>query len=89
MPTKQTERELRKVWGASYDQKLDMARGTYDAMSEDTQDRIDGYNPAHVRMLADMKSDAYTDPKHADHAAVSKEVSEQFNSLFGSDPAVL
>lgn len=86
MSTKQTEMELRKVWGASYSQKLDQARGVYDLMNEDTKDRIDGYNPTHVRMLADMKSDAYTDPKHPDHAAVSKAVSETYGSLFGNAP---
>jgi len=89
MSTAETEKELRRIWGASYDQKLDMARGAYDAMSEDAKDRIDGYNPAQVQMLAAMKSEAYTNPKHPDHAAVSQQVGKQFDVLFGSDPAVL
>ena len=42
---------------------------------------------AELKALAAMKDPAYLNPKHPDHAAVSKQVSEQFNSLFGSDPA--
>lgn len=89
MSTAETEKELRRIWGASYGQKLDIARATYNAMSEDAQDRIDGNDAGQVQMLAAMKSEAYTNPKHPDHAAVSQQVGKQFDVLFGSDPAVL
>ena len=88
MSTADTERELRRIWGSSYGQNLDMARSVYNAMGEDAQERINGNDPAQVQMLAAMKSEAYTNPKHPDHAAVSQQVGKQFDVLFGSDPAV-
>lgn len=86
MSTAETEKALRRIWGDSYGQKLDQARATYEAMAEDVRDRINGNDPAQVQMLAAMKSEAYTNPKHPDHAAVSQQVGKQFGSLFGNEP---
>lgn len=84
-----TEAELRRAWGDSYDVRMNDVVDAFDALSPEAQERVNKGTPADLKALAAMRSDAYLNPKHPDHAAVSNEVSERFNSLFGSDPAVL
>lgn len=81
-----TERELRRIWGKDYDRQMDAAVDAYDALSPETQQRIDRGGPADLKALAAMQSEAYRNPKHPDHAAASKEVSETFGSLYGNAP---
>lgn len=88
MSRSQCEAELRRIWGADFDQKLDKAGEVFETVSGDLQTRINGNDPAHLAMLANMGSEAYANPKHPDHASVSTQVNDQFNFLFGSDAAV-
>ena len=82
-----SEAELRRIWGQDFDKRMDDVLDVFDALPADAQQRINNGGAAELKALAAMKDPAYLNPKHPDHAAVSKQVSEQFNSLFGSDPA--
>lgn len=86
MANNPTERELRRIWGDSYDARMNDAIDAFDALPADAQQRINRGGPADLKALAAMRSEAYLNTKHADHATVSKEVSEQFGSLFGNAP---
>lgn len=81
-----TEAELRRIWGDSYDARMNDAIDALDALPADAQQRIYQGTPADLKALAEMQSEAYLNPKHPDHATVSRQVSEQFGSLFGNAP---
>lgn len=83
-----TEAELRRIWGADYDKRLDDAVDAFDSMSADMQQKINQGSPAHLRALADMRSPAYLDRKHPEHEATSQRVSALYSEIYGSDPAV-
>lgn len=87
MPVNQNEAELRRIWGKDFDKRMEDVVDVFDSFSPDAQQRILSGGPADLQALAAMKDPAYLNPKHPDHAAVSQMVSEQFNSMFGSDPA--
>ena len=78
-----SEAELRRIWGQDFDKRMDDVLDVFDTLPADAQQRINNGGAAELKALAAMKDPAYLNPKHPDHAAVSK----QFNSLFGSDPA--
>ena len=82
-----SEAELRRIWGQDFDKRMDDVLDVFDTLPADAQQRINNGGAAELKALAAMKDPVYLNPKHPDHAAVSKQVSEQFNSLFGSDPA--
>lgn len=81
-----TETELRRIWGKDFDSRMDDVVDVFDALPADAQQRINRGGPAELKALAAMRSEAYLNPKHPDHTAVSRQVSEQFGSLFGNAP---
>ena len=87
MTCNQSERELRRIWGNDFDKRMEDVVDVLDTLAPDAQQRILNGGPADLQALAAMKDPAYINPKHPDHAAVSQMVNEQFNSMFGSDPA--
>lgn len=89
MPVSRTEAELRRIWGKDYDQKMGDVLDVFDTLPADAQQRINNGGAADLKALAAMKDPAYLNPKHADHAVVSQQVSEQFNHMFGGDTAVI
>lgn len=88
MAINQSEAELRRIWGKNFDNRMGDALDVFDTLPAAAQQRINNGGASELKALAAMKDPAYLDPKHPDHDVVSKRVSEQFNSLFGSDPAV-
>lgn len=80
------EDRLRHVWGAQFDAKMDLAVDAFNALPNDTKDKLDRNDHRNFEALVLMKSPQYLDPALPGHARASELVSDFFQRVHGDEP---
>lgn len=76
------ETELRRIWGAEFETKIDAALTAYDRLGEDARARIDvSGDMRDIAALSALGSEAYSNPRHAQHTVASQEVNALFERI--------
>ena len=83
-----TEAELRRIWGANYDQLMDRVVTNYDALNDKAKAVFDNGGVNEVMAVALITVAAYRDSKNPQHQEASRRVAEFFQQVAGDDELI-
>ena len=80
-----TEAELRRIWGASYDQNMQSVVQNYDSLNADAKRVFDNGGVSEVMAVALLTDASYQDRKHPQHSEANRRVSAFFQQVAGDE----
>lgn len=83
-----TERELRRIWGANYDQNMQRVSQNYDTLPDRAKAVFDNGGVNEVIAIALLDDPAYRNRNHAQHQEASRRVSAFFQQVAGDDELI-
>lgn len=83
-----TEAELRRIWGANYDQNMDRVVEAYDNLNPKAKAVFDRGGVDEVLAVGLLNDPAYRDPRHPQHAEASRRVAAFYQQAAGDDELI-
>lgn len=83
-----TEAELRRIWGARYEQNMERVTKNYDTLPDRAKAVFDNGGVNEVVAIALLDDPAYRNREHAQHQDASRRVSAFFKQVAGDDELI-